>query len=122
MTVPKSKSVGIAIVAMLFAILPAASAGTSAAAAPQTTTTSSAVPSADSPSPTLGSTQSNADQPGDNDGDASDFSGTPLVIGGIALVVILLVAFTLFTFRGRRRRSEERGDQAGNKGRMKDRS
>ncbi|GAA1520776.1 hypothetical protein [Kribbella lupini] len=78
-----------------------------AASAP---TAVSVVPAADSPSPTpsLGATTTPAAQlPGDNDGDAADYSQTGLVFvsaGALVLAVGGSVAFYLIR-RGRRRRT-----------------
>jgi hypothetical protein len=72
--------------------------------------TVSIIPAADSPSPTpsLGATTTPAaDLPGDNDGDAADYSQTGLVFisaGALVLAVGGSVAFYLIR-RGRRRRT-----------------
>jgi hypothetical protein len=64
------------------------------------------LPRADSPSPTLGSTpQPGVNLPGDNDGDAADYSQLPLVlVTALTLVVVVGGSITVYLIRRGRRR------------------
>lgn len=86
---------------MLLGVLFAMSPATTAAA----NSTGPGVVHADpSPSPTLGSTESpNPNPPGAQDPDANDYSGATWVVIGAGVAALLIVAGTLFWFRGRRR-------------------
>lgn len=88
---------GAVLIGVLLALMPAV------AGASGTTGTVATQPAVDSPSPTLGSTESPPpNPPGARDADPNDWAGATWVVAAAGAVVILIVAGSFLWLRGRR--------------------